>query len=158
MPSFTLKATRRNLKIAEAIKKAYNDADVDVQSDEIHISFKYGLSLSVLDIGFDIICCDEHWRDLMREIKRTLKGGKIREFNRMLIGIAPLRPRRITFRLSRTEMELVRKAADICKTTFSDFARTAVLKAVDVAFDKETARRMAEPRGEQEPEKLPYVS
>ncbi len=144
------------MAIAEAIKNAYDDVDVSINKDRIRVSFKHGLNITLCDVGTDVIVYEEQWRNLMKEIKRTLVGAKIREFNNALIGISPLRERRTSVRLSHEEMRLVRKAAEMCYTSITDFARTAVLKKADEVFNKETLRRMEE-RAEKDRKTPPYI-
>lgn len=162
MPFFTLKKNRRNVAIAEAIKSAYDDVKVSVQKDRIYISFKYDVTFSVLDLNTYAIATDEHWRSFMKEIKRTLTGAKIREFNKLIIGISPLRTRRLYIRLTPSEKNLMRKAAEISGTTVTDFARTAILNAAGETLNEETARRMErraeEKTREEERKTRTYVS
>jgi len=160
MPHFTLRLNKANLKIAEAIKNAADDVKVDVQDGFIRVSFKYGLNISRLElgpVGNDLT--PNQWNALAKEIRQTLVGAKVREFNSMLIGIHPLRTERIDIRLDPLEKALIKDAARIEQKSITDFIRAAALRVADEVFDRETARRMLEKVQQEKVQREPtYVS
>jgi len=148
VPCFTLRLNKTNLRIAEAIKNAVDGVKVDVREDGILVSFDYGLNISRLELGsVGMDLTPGQWNALAREIKKTLVGAKVREFNSMLIGIHPLKTERIDIRLDPLEKALIVDAARIEQKSITDFIRTAALRLADEVFDRETAKKMQEREG-----------
>jgi len=169
MIHFEIRATPLNLQIAGFLERAH---DVKAKIGRtIAISSQknpYGLKLSKLEMGSAILdLTDNDWRLLGKDIKRTLRGGKIRAFTNWVIEIEPLRTRRVYVRLTPFEEEEIKEAARAEKKTISDFIRGKVFKGVAETSDQETIlRRILEKRRsrtqEQAPiqpaKKQPYVS
>jgi hypothetical protein len=143
MPHFILKLNKRNLEIAEAIKKVADGVKVEVLEDGIRASFDYGLDISRLELGSaGVNLTPSQWNALAREIKRTLVGAKVRDFNSALIGIHPLKTERIYIRLDPLEKALIADAAKIEQKTITDFIRAAALRMAEEVFDRETLKKM----------------
>jgi len=154
MPSFRLKLNKRNLAIANALKEAKGDyVTIQEKGNEIDISFKEGLIITRFDLG-DIgkELTDSGWNALLREIKKTLSGAKVRDFNSELIGIHPLRTEIISMRLTPLERSFIEDAAEIEERSLTDFIRTAALMMANEVLNMEKLRRLEEERKQQEQE------
>jgi hypothetical protein len=95
-----------------------------------------------------------------RQIKRTLVGAKVRDFNSALIGIHPLRTERVYIRLDPLEKALIADAAKIEQKTITDFIRAAALRMAEEVFDRETLKKMQKRKEASEGSESapPYVS
>lgn len=146
MTHFTLSLHKKNMKIAKAIQRANIEyVELATQGDKITVSFKEGLQISRLELsslGIDL--SDNDWATLCKEIKKTLRGGKVRDFNSLIIGIRPLKTELLTIRLSPLEKSQMLEAAKIEGESVTSFIRTAALRRVSEVFDRETAQRMVE--------------
>lgn len=160
MPSFVLEATERNLKIAELVgSRRY--VKVNKQNNSILVQFEEGLMFSRIEVDDATEgITDREWRNLAKEIKRSLKGAKVRELTDQIMGIQPLRKEGIFLRLTPIERSLIRKAAKLEHRTVSDFTRMAVLNAADNIFDrKRTLEKAGKPiRKKQDTKTLPRCS
>ena len=163
MPSFKLSLNKKNLEVAEALKKSKDYVNVTVEGDIIKVSFDWGLNISRLSlgtIGKDLT--DTDWNRLLKEIKKTLKEAKIRDFNTELISIHPLKTEQLHIRISPQEKNLIKRAAEIEGISITDFVRIATLRMADETIEKKRIRRMKkeaeEEAREEERKARTYVS
>jgi uncharacterized protein (DUF1778 family) len=143
MIRFEIRATPLNLQIAGYLERAH---DVKTKiGQRIVVSSEgnpYGLKLSKLEMGSAILdLTDNDWRLLGKEVRRTVRGGKVREFTNWIIDIEPLRTQRVYVRLTPFEEEEIREAAKVEKKTISDFIRGKVLQGVAETSNRETILR-----------------
>ena len=161
MTSFTLHKDKCNLRIAGAIKEENKDyVQIHTENEELHISFQAGLTItrSAIEDALKREMPNEEWKALANEIKKTLSGGKIREFNENIIGISPLKTERIFIRLSPLEKTFIAEAAKQEGRTISDFVRIAAIERAREVFAEETIRRMEEKAKEELKKVRAYVS
>jgi len=161
MTSFTLHKDKCNVRIAKAIKEENKDyVQINTENEELHISFQAGLTIirSAIEDALKKEISDEEWKALAYEIKKTLSGGKIREFNKNIIGISPLKTERIFIRLDPLEKTFITEAAKQEGRTISDFVRLAAIERARDVFAEETVRRMKEEAREEERKTRTYVS
>lgn len=145
VPSFILPRNGKNLKIVETMKSCASDCEVKIAKDAIAVVLKYGLSLSAFDLtlrGIEIT--ESEWRMLFRQIKRTIKDGKVRLLNKSTISISPLKTDLLIVRLSPLEKRMVAEAARLQGKKVASFVRDALMDAVGAVFDQETLKKMAE--------------
>ena len=143
MPMFKLRATENNLRIAEFLETAERGVKVERHRDEILVKFKYGFTITLLEVGSIIRGFTRRdWRNLIKEAKETIVGGKVQEFSDASFGVRPTKSERIYIRLDPLEKETIQEAAVLEGKSLSEFIRSAALKAASEAFDKETAMRM----------------
>jgi hypothetical protein len=138
MASFVLRMTERNLKIADFIGTEPHVV-TRREDDRIQIEFGGMLSISRIEIDAAIGLTDKEWRELGREIKKTLKGAKVREFSDLAIGIWPVRKGGIFIRVNDFEKELLERAAKTEHRSISDFIRMAALEKADQVLIMKTA-------------------
>lgn len=144
MPYFTLPVNERNRAIAEALRSLHSHVKTMLHEDRILISFDGGLDVSILDFPSHLIPDDDAWRAFVGEVRSTLSGAKIRKYTRLNINIAPLKERKLNVRLTEDEEKLIKKAAEICRMSLSDFVRTAMIKVANEVFEEEALRRKEE--------------
>jgi len=138
MASFTLKATERNLKIADYLSV---EPHLKISREREHIRVEFGGMLSISRLEIDAVAggiADKEWRELAKEIRQTLAGAKIREFTDIIIGIWPLRKEGVFVRLDSFEKRLIQEAAETEHRTISDFVRMAALEKADQALIKKS--------------------
>ena len=143
MPSFTLKVNKRNLAIAKSLEKK-NGVKVTVENGEIKVTFDAGLLISRIFDLEELRLTDPQWSRLMKEIKKTLVGAKIRDFDGETIGIHPLMTEQIRIRIDPLSKATIKEAAKIAQMTITDFMRTAALMMADQIISEEQARKLEE--------------
>ena len=160
MPSFKLPLNKKYQRIAEALQNTKGDyVDVSTERDKIVVSFEDGLIITRFDLGeVGRELTDKDWIALYKEVKSSLTGAKVRDFNMELIGIHPLKTRFIGIRLTPIERGLIEEAARIEQMSLTDFVRVAALRVADQVISEEQARKLEErQKGREEKMRRQYL-
>jgi len=154
MPSFKLKLNKRNVAIAKILeKKSDYGVKVTEENGEVKVTFNAGLLISrIFDLG-ELKLTDSQWARLMKEIRKTLVGAKIRDFDGETIGIHPLMTEQVRVRIDPLSKATIEEAARIAQMTVSDFLRMAGLRMAEQIINEEQARKLEE-RQKRKEEKL----
>jgi len=152
MPWFRLRANELNLRIAERLEASERFVKVKKENGEIRVEFQYGLTISRITLGsVSRELSEKDWRNLVKEIKSTLVGAKIRECSDQMIGIQALRTQWIHIRVNPVEKALILDAAKAQGRTIADFVRIASLKVADEVFNAEVTKGRQRSKNEQRP-------
>jgi hypothetical protein len=157
MPSFKLPLNKKYQRITEALLEAKGDyVTINVENDRIVVSFEDGLVITRFDLGeIGKELTDKDWNALCREVKSSLTGAKVRDFNTELIGIHPLKTKFMGIRLTSIERKLIEEAARIEQTSLTDFVRVAALRVADQVIYEEKMRKLEqEEKGLEEKRRL----
>jgi hypothetical protein len=153
MTTFIISATERNRRFAEFLKKLGIATSFIEREDKIQVELPAGFHLlraSVEDAVGNLT--DIEWRNLIKEIKRTVKGARVIADN-LRFQLVPYRTQRLFLRISPIERGLIKRAAEIEHRSISDFVREATLEKADsVLVVSERQKKEEKPRAKQETE------
>lgn len=138
MPSFILPLNEINKKIVD-FYEGCDRVEAKKRDGRIFVYFNGGLTILRMEVDAAAgSITDKEWRDLIRDIKKTLKGAKIRGFSDIDIRIYPLRTEYAHLRLDPLEKELILDAAKTEHRSLSDFVRMAALEKADQVLIKKS--------------------
>lgn len=144
MIRFKLPLNRKNREILDVIKTRYG-CEFKVEDDEISVFSNYGLDISRMDLVLSgIELTEDEWRQLYKQVKRTIRGGRAQLTNPALISISLAKTELLLVRLTPLDKKLIAEAAKLGGESIAAFARNAMLKAAKETFEKETAEKMTE--------------
>lgn len=128
--------TKRNLAVAEWLKRTSENVKVVREKNVIKVFFEETLVIPHVDLAVQIGISIEEWRVLAREIKETLENGRLHEHGDEILSIRPLRTESLHIRLTPVEDEFIRRAAEFKHATLSEFVRRAILNAAEEVIRK----------------------
>ncbi len=142
--SFRLKNNEKNATIAEYLQATENVL-VERNEKEIVVKFDHGFTITRLELGSIIRdLTDSDWRELINEVKGTIKGGKVEVFSHMSFGVRPTRSELLIIRLDPSEKQILQEAATLEGKTLSEFVRNAALRVAGEVFNRKSIERTGE--------------
>ena len=137
MPLFKLAMNEKNLKIAQFIEDAERAVKISRSREYVKVEFKWDITVArfMLEGAVDSLT-DREWQALIREIKQSLKGAKIRSESDQFFTIQIVRQHCIGARVSAAEKNVICKAAELEHESPSIFIRKAALKKAERILER----------------------
>jgi uncharacterized protein (DUF1778 family) len=150
MTAFSISRNERHERFAEFLKALGLASAVRKTADRIEVELPAGFHLLRMEVDRAVSFTDREWRNLVKEIKKSVRGARVIADNAHL-RLEPHRTHVIVLRVTPIERGLIKRAAEIEHRSISDFVREAALEKADsVLVVSERQKREEKPKREVE--------
>jgi len=152
MTTFSISKNERHEKFADFLQNLGLVTTVRKTAHRIEVELPAGFHLLRMEVDGAVPFTDREWRNLVKEIKKSVKGARVIADNAHL-RLEPHRTQVIVLRVTPIERGLIKRAAEIEHRSVSDFVREAALERADsVLVVSERQKKEEKPSAKQETE------